>query len=357
LIVIDLVEILSHWYAGRPKVEVARSLGVDPKTVRRYVAAAEATGLVPGGPPVSEEQWRGWVREWFPNLVDSKLRQPSWGEIDRHRELIEGWLGVVPASVIHQRLKDEHGLEASVASLRRYLRAHFDEATRQGELTVWRPPVDPGVEAQVDYGYLGIWLDPQTGRRRKVWAFSMVLAYSRHLFVFPVLRMDQQAWVDAHVAAFDFYNSCPRRVVLDNLRAGVIKPDIYDPKINRAYSELASHYGVLVDPARVAHPKDKGLFSHCTSGVVVMGTCSGRAGFTGGSWFVSGLRPVVVPCRWRFCRSPRSTFAVVLGGSARGWGCRSERKRSWRAALVACRGAGLCRCRRPIRFDRGRPGL
>jgi Mu transposase, C-terminal domain/Integrase core domain len=255
--VVDIVEILTHWYVGRPKVEVARSLGVDPKTVRRYVAAAEAAGLSPGGPPVSEEQWRTRVREWFPQLTDFTLRQPSWGEIDRHRELIETWIGVVPASVIHQRLVDEHGLEASVASLRRYMRAHFDEQTRQGEVTIWRPPVDAGDEAQVDYGYLGLWTDSASGRRRKVWAFSMVLAYSRHLFVFPVLRMDQQAWVDAHLAAFGFFGACPRRIVLDNLRAGVIKPDIYDPKINRAYAELAAHYGVLVDPARVGHPKDK----------------------------------------------------------------------------------------------------
>ena len=55
---IDVTEILEHWYAGRPKVEVARSLGVDAKTVRRYVAAAEAAGMAPGGPPVTQEQWR-----------------------------------------------------------------------------------------------------------------------------------------------------------------------------------------------------------------------------------------------------------------------------------------------------------
>jgi transposase len=255
--VVDVVEILQHWYAGRPKVEVARSLGVDPKTVRRYVAAAEAAGLSAGGPPVSDEQWRARAREWFPALADFKLRQPSWGQIDAYRELIETLVGVVPMSVIHQRLRDEHGLEASVASVRRYMRAHFDQEIRAGQVTIWRPPVDPGDEAQVDYGYLGTWTDPASGRRRKVWAFSMVLAYSRHLFVFPVLRMDQQAWVDAHLAAFSFLGGCPRRVVLDNLRAGVIKPDIYDPKINRAYAELAAHYGVLVDPARVGHPKDK----------------------------------------------------------------------------------------------------
>lgn len=254
---VDVVEILVHWYAGRPKKEVAQSLGVDRNTVAKYVAPAVAAGMVPGGTPMSEEQWRARVREWFPQLVDMRLRQPSWGRIAPHHERIERLVGVVPTSVIHQRLVDEHGLDASVASLRRYVRAHFAEEVRRGEVVVWRPPVDPGEEAQVDYGFLGMWRDPATGKRRRVWAFAMVLSCSRHLFVRPVVRMDQQAWVEAHVAAFEFFGGCPQRVVPDNLRAGVLKPDIYDPKINRAYAELAGHYGVLVDPARVAKPKDK----------------------------------------------------------------------------------------------------
>jgi transposase len=255
--VIDVVEIFVHWYAGRSKTEVAQSLGLDRKTVRKYLAAAEAGGIVPGGRPVTEEWWRARVREWFPSLVDTRVRKTTWPVIAQHHERIKMLVGVVPVSVIHQRLVDEHGLEASAASLRRYVNAHFAEEVRRGDVVLWRPEVDAGDEAQVDYGYLGGWCDPATGRRRRVWAFSMVLSYSRHLFVYPVVRMDQQAWVDAHVAAFDFFSSCPRRIVLDNLRAGVIKPDIYDPKINRAYAELAAHYGVLVDPARVAHPKDK----------------------------------------------------------------------------------------------------
>jgi transposase len=255
--VVDIIEILAHWYAGRSKSEVARSLGVDRQTVRKYVAAAEAAGVVPGGPPLSNEQWRALVREWFPALASTRLSRPSWPEIERHKERIGALVGVVPASVLHQRLVDEEGLGASVASLRRYLRAHFPEEVRRGEVALWRPPVEPGDEAQVDYGYLGTWLDPGSGRHRRVWAFSMVLSYSRHLFVYPVPKMDQAAWVDAHVAAFSFFGSCPARVVLDNLRAGVATPDLYDPKVNRAYADLAAHYGVLVDPARVAKPKDK----------------------------------------------------------------------------------------------------
>jgi transposase len=255
--VIDIVEILQHWYSGRTKSQVAASLGVDRATVAKYVAPAEAAGLVPSGPVMSEEAWRARVREWFPSLVDTRLRQPSWDRIAAHHERIKALLGVVPVSVIHQRLVDEEGLEASVASVRRYVRAHFDEQVRREGVAAWRPPVDPGDEAQVDYGYMGLWTDPATGRRRRVWAFSMVLSYSRLLFVRPVLVMDQAAWVESHVAAFAFFGGTPRRVILDNLRTGVIKADIYDPKINRAYAEVMAHYGVLADPARAFKPKDK----------------------------------------------------------------------------------------------------
>ena len=64
--VIDVVEILAHWYAGRSKKQVAASLGVDRSTVAKYVAPAVAAGMSPGGPAINEEQWRAMVREWFP---------------------------------------------------------------------------------------------------------------------------------------------------------------------------------------------------------------------------------------------------------------------------------------------------
>jgi transposase len=75
------------------------------------------------------------------------------------------------------------------------------------------PPLPPGEEAQVDYGYLGSWLDPRSGRRRRVWAFSLVLPYSRHLFIRPVISMDQRAWAESHVQAFEFFGGCPRRLL------------------------------------------------------------------------------------------------------------------------------------------------
>ena len=194
---VDVAEIYEHWYAGRAKVAIARSLGVDPQTVRKYMAAAEAAGLEPGGRPVTAEQWRALARQWFPSLADTRLRQPAFGDIAPHHDRFGQLLDVVPVSVIWQRLRDDEGLAVSVASVRRYMSAHFPGRRPRAGLVLWRPPLPPGEEAQVDYGYLGAWLDPRSGRRRRVWAFSMVLRYSRHLFVGPVTVMDQRAWTES----------------------------------------------------------------------------------------------------------------------------------------------------------------
>ena len=162
-------------------------------------------------------------------------------------------------ATIHQRLRDEHGLTASVASLKRYVAANLPEEIRRDRVVVLRDEADiaPGEEAQIDYGHLGYWTDPVGGKRRRVWAFVMVLACSRHMFVQPVFAMDQRAWTQAHLDAFAFFGGVPRRMVPDNLKTGVDRPDLYDPKINRSYAELAAHYGVLVDPARARKPRDK----------------------------------------------------------------------------------------------------
>jgi transposase len=131
---------------------------------------------------------------------------------------------------------------------------------------VLRPyPAEPGAEAQVDYGRLGRWLDPAAGKPVTVWAFVMVLACSRHMFVRPVIRLDQQVWSECHVKAFAFFGGVPARLVPDNLKTGVDRPDLYDPKINRAYAELAAHYRFLPDPARAFRPADKPRVAYCTS--------------------------------------------------------------------------------------------
>lgn len=255
--VIDIVEILQHWHAGRKKAVVATSLGVDRGTVSKYVAAAEAAGIQVGGPALSRAEWAELVRGWFPELIDPRSRSITHGIIHAHHDRIAEMLKTNTATTVHQRLRDEHGLSVGISSFRRYLWLEFPAEASADKVTVLRPEVEAGAEAQIDYGYLGQWLDPVAARMRRVWAFVMVLAFSRHMFVRPVLKLDSHAWVAAHVAALEFFGGCPARLVPDNLKTGVDRPDLYDPKMNRAYAELAEHYGCLIDPARAGKPKDK----------------------------------------------------------------------------------------------------
>jgi transposase len=255
--VIDVVEILVHWHAGRRIGELCSSLGVDPKTVRKYTTPAITAGLSPGGPRLSEAEWAALVAEWFPALVDPAARATTWPEFEVHRDKIAKAMGVVTVSTIHQRLRDDEGVTASESSLRRFIWANFPEEAARDAVRVLRDPTDAGDEAQVDYGLLGRWVDPSTGRTRRVWGFIIVLVHSRLLFLRPVLSMDAMSWVEAHVAAVEFFGGSPGRIVPDNLKTGVIKPDLYDPKINRSFGEFALHYGTLIDPARVAKPRDK----------------------------------------------------------------------------------------------------
>ena len=264
--VVDLTELFVHWEAGRSQVQISESLNLDRKTVRKFLAPALAEGLVPGGPPAGELVWAQRIAGWFPGLSDARLRQVTWPAIEVHRDYIVAQLAdEVTVSTISSRLSAERGLTASESSVRRWITANLAEEAARRRVSVPRGPVEPGSEAQIDYGRLGSWTDPATGIRHIVQAFVMVLACSRLIFVRPVIRMDQTSWCDSHVEAFTFFQGCPARLVPDNLKTGVDRPDLYDPRINRAYAELAAHYGVLADPARAFKPKDKVLVSYCAS--------------------------------------------------------------------------------------------
>ncbi len=253
----DVVEVLQHWYSGRSKTDVGVSLGVDRGTIRKYVTPAESAGMTPGGTPVSRAEWAVLAAGWFPELFDAKARSFTYAQVDVYRDRIVGMLATNRPATVWQRLRDEHGLTVGLTSFRRYLWLEFPNEITADDVTVLRPEVEAGTEAQIDYGYLGLWPDGATGRNRKLNAFVMVLASCRHMFVRPVVSMDQAGWIDAHIAAFDFFGGAPGRWVPDNLKTGTINPDLYDPKLNRGYAELAEHYGCLIDPARASKPKDK----------------------------------------------------------------------------------------------------
>ena len=252
----DVAEILDHWQHGRSLQAISLSLGLDRKTVRKYVHLAEEAGLGPGRGPAGG--WGAWLHQHHPELNARGRHRPTVEELHSLREEIGQAVAQVTPTTAWRRLRQAGRLTASLATFRRYVARTFPERGARTSIVVRRPEPLPGEEAQVDYGLLGMWLDPLTGARRAVNAFALVLPMSRHQYACPVFHMDQQAWLDCHIEAFRFFGGVPHRIVPDNLKAGVLKPDLYDPAFNRAYEELAHHYGFLIDPARVRKPTDKG---------------------------------------------------------------------------------------------------
>ena len=253
----DIVEIYEHWQAGRGLTAIARSLGVDRKTVRKYVNAALAAGITREH-TLDKQQWRTFVERQFPKALDRAARAPWFVQLEPHEARIREGLACNRMVTVWQRLRQDTGLSVSVATFRRYVHTVMPEALeRVAKVSVWRPEVEPGEEAQLDFGYMGRWQQPLSGKNLKVWAFVMVLSYSRHMFVRLVTKLDSLTWLECHIRAFEFFGGAPRRLVLDNVASGVVKPDIYDPQFNRAYEQLAGHYRTLIDPCRAGHPKDK----------------------------------------------------------------------------------------------------
>ena len=256
ILVRDIVEILEHWQAGRSICAISRSLGVCRVTIRKYVYVVEARGYHQGD-PTPPQGWKAFIAEVIPRPPDPSTRSEVFAKLLPYQDEIRAALASTKASTIWQRLRDEKRVKVSQPSFYRYLSCFLADVWKRPCITVRRDDPPPGEEAQIDFGYLGIWQDPKRGKRYRLWAFAMILSFSRHMFVRVVTRLDQREWLMCHILAFEFFGGVPQRIIPDNLKTGIIKPDLYDPKFNQGYEELAHHYGVIIDPARSGKPKDK----------------------------------------------------------------------------------------------------
>lgn len=259
--VADIKAVLVAWDAGERISAIERMLGYTRPTVRKYLGAAQRLGLIRGERPRSDLEWETLARAVQALLAQHRAAGVATAEVAQWHAYLEQHVSTTYLTVLYQRLRDEQGLGVSWATFYRSIETHWPERVHRTHPlpspTVRLPDPPPGEEAQVDFFYVGRWIDPATGQGHRLSAFLMTLAQSRHQFLYPVLGEDERNWLEAHVAAFTFLGGVPRRLVPDNLTAGIRKADRYDPRMNRAYSELTRYYGCLVDPARVRHPKDK----------------------------------------------------------------------------------------------------
>jgi transposase len=159
------------------------------------------------------------------------------------------------AKAIWQDLVSESGFSASYQSVKRFV--HWLRGAQAPEARVVIVTA-PGEEAQVDYGMGPMVRDAEGGKYRRTRLFVMTLGYSRKSVRLLAFRSSSRIWAELHEKAFRRLGGSARLMVLDNLREGVLIPDIYDPTLNPLYQDMLAHYGSVAMPCRIKDPDRKG---------------------------------------------------------------------------------------------------
>jgi len=252
---------------GISQREIKRKVRVDRKTIRKYARIADSA---PSKNPSESKSPGVATGSEVLSSQNHPPRPPAFTEIEAlndnipaharsaceyHRPWIEEQVRLGRnAMAIYQDMVESFAFEHKYNSVKRFVRGLKKKNPKQYD----RLEFLPGEEAQVDYGQGALTRHPQTGRYRRPRLFVMTLKYSRRSFRKVVWKSGQGVWAKLHEEAFRYFGGCPQYVVLDNLKEGVIKPDIYEPELNAVYAALLSHYGVVADPCRVADPNRKG---------------------------------------------------------------------------------------------------
>lgn len=252
---------------GVSQHEISRKTGIDRKTIRKYAASNEvwpggeisnspmATGSGIKTGQILQPRPPGRAKSEEP-ATPATIPAHARSACEPHRAFIEEQLRLRRnAMAIYQELVDRYGFDHRYNSVKRFVRGI---RVLGSEEQFDRLSFLPGEEAQVDYGEGALTLCPKTGRYRKPRLFVMTLRYSRRSFRKVVWKSSSEVWARLHEEAFRYFGGCVQYVVLDNLREGVLKPDLYEPELNRLYAEVLKHHGVVADPARVRDPNRKG---------------------------------------------------------------------------------------------------
>ena len=242
--------------------KIARELGVHRETVGRYLRPnIESKPAIPpagsGGDPDSKP---AILPSGFDSDSDSKPAILPAGSRAGRRSQCAPWTEVIQQRVlaglsaqrIYQDLVTDHGFTGAYDAVKRFVR----KLTGALEPPVRRMECEPGQELQVDFGQ-GAWVI-ENGKRRRAHLFRCVLSHSRKAYSEAVWRQTSESFIRCLENGFRHFGGVTATVVIDNLKAGVITADWFDPKINPKLEEFARHYGTVILPTRPAMPQHKG---------------------------------------------------------------------------------------------------
>lgn len=256
-----LQELVRLHREGVSERDVCKRLAMGRNTARRYGAAFRAAGLLEGPADTLPEldALRAAVAAAMPPRTSPQEQSSvaAWGdEIER---LFEG--EATPKAIYDFLKREREGFAGSYDAVKRACRRLRRARGVRAQDVAIRVETTPGQVAQVDFFFVGRLYDPELNKKRKAWAFVMVLGFSRHMFVDVVFDQSIGSWLRLHMAAFAFFGGVPAVIVPDNLKAAVIRAAFNSSgeiALNRSYVALARHYGFQIDPTPAFAPEKKG---------------------------------------------------------------------------------------------------
>jgi len=234
---------------GLSNRDIAKSISGSRSTIGDYVLRAKAAGLSWPLPEGMDEA--SLERLLFPSVTKVMRRDqplPVWPEV--HAELKRKG---VTLALLWQEYKERNpdGYQYS------WFCQHYEQWHETIDL-VMRHNYRAGEKMFVDYaGHTVDLVNQQTGEVKSAQIFVAVLGASNYTHAEATWTQSLPDWIGSHVRAFSAFGGVPEVVVPDNLKSGVTKACYYEPDINPTYQDMASHYGLVVLPARVREPRDK----------------------------------------------------------------------------------------------------
>jgi transposase len=243
--VVDIVDVLRRCQKSDGIRSIARATGMDRNTVKKYLRLACKKGFTLEGPCDLEKVAAEVLAELSASLPGPA---PSKAQLLLpHREDIQGWMenDHLTLTKIHGKLT-RLGVETTYSGLYRFVSS---EIGLPSKTTVRMAETEPGEVAEVDFGRLGLLYDPESGKKRFVYALVVTLVFSRHQYVAVSLTQDLPVLISGLEDAWTSFGGVTRRVIVDNLRAAVVKSDRYAPVFNRTFLEYSNYRGFIIDPA------------------------------------------------------------------------------------------------------------
>ena len=233
---------------GWSERRIAREFGVHRKTVRHYARQLEpGKGTISRTGSEEDHSAKGTIARTGITGRQSKC-EPYAPAIEAKME------AGLSAQRIYQDLRLESDFDGSYDAVQRFvkkLKARFPER-------VWRMEVEPGEEAQIDYGTMRLLDEGVGGRLKKVHLLCVTLSHSRKSYCEAARRQSTESFIRSLENAFRHFGGVPANLCIDNLRAAVTKADWYEPDIHPKIRDFARHYGTTILPTRSYTPEHKG---------------------------------------------------------------------------------------------------